>query len=203
MKRKTRIGIFGGTFNPPHNGHIKAAETFLKQLELDRLLIIPTCTPHKVYTEYVLPEVRLEMCNLAFSILDNTEISEMEIKRGGRGYTYETLQELKSDSVELYLLCGTDMFLMLDKWQEPMIIFDLATICLVRRESEEENNVEIQKKISEYKEKFGARICIIDSVAVELSSTFVRNIFSSGCSAAEYIPKNVVEFINERGLYKK
>ena len=97
-------------------------------------MIIPDCLPpHKEYSGSVTEEQRLEMCKLAFGHIENVTISDMEIKRGGRSYTSVTLEELTSPDRELYFLCGTDMFLTLESWYRPEVIFDLATICYIRR----------------------------------------------------------------------
>ena len=83
-----RLGVYGGTFSPPHLGHIESAEAFYREMKLDKLLIIPTfIPPHKEAKDDASPEDRLEMCKLAFSHIPNTEISDMEIKRGGKSYT--------------------------------------------------------------------------------------------------------------------
>ena len=98
-----RLGIYGGTFSPPHKGHVEAAEAFSREMKLDKLLIIPTFVPpHKTTADDATPEQRLEMCRLAFSHIKNAEISDMEIKRGGTSYTYLTLEELSSRDVELF-----------------------------------------------------------------------------------------------------
>ena len=203
MKQKLRVGIYGGTFNPPHNAHIKSAEVFIEKMQLDCLYIVPSCVPpHKEYAGKVSAEDRFEMCKLAFSGIHNSVISDVEIKRGGKSYTYETLNFFKSDSCELFFLCGTDMFLTLDTWKCPEVIFDLSIICLIRRESEEGNTLKIRKKLLEYKEKFNANIELIDSDVIELSSTYVREMFTGGKTTDKYIPMSVINFINERGLYK-
>ena len=203
MKQKLRVGIYGGTFNPPHMAHIKSAEAFIEKMQLDCLYIVPSCVPpHKEYAGNVSAEDRLQMCNLAFSKIHNTVISDVEIKRGGKSYTYETLNFFKGDNCELFFLCGTDMFLTLDNWKCPEVIFALSTICLIRRESDSENTVKISEKISAYKETFSAKIEVLEADAIELSSTYVREVLSNGNSTDKYIPTSVINFINERGLYK-
>ena len=203
MKQKMRVGIYGGTFNPPHKAHIKSAEAFIEKMQLDCLYIVPSCVPpHKEYAGNVSAEDRFEMCRLAFLDIPHTVISDVEIKRGGKSYTYETLSFFKDENCEIFFLCGTDMFLTLDTWKCPAVIFDLSTICLIRRESEHENTVKISEKLLEYKEKFNARIEVLYSDVIELSSTYVREILPHGKLTDKYIPMSVINFINERGLYK-
>ena len=119
---KKRVGIFGGTFNPPHIGHVEAAKAFVENACLDSLIIMPAfIPPHKEYDSIVTCEERLEMCKIAFKDVDKATVSDLEISRGGKSYTYLTLQELTSDEVELYFLCGTDMIISMDTWKNPDI----------------------------------------------------------------------------------
>lgn len=203
MNGKVRLGIFGGTFNPPHVGHVESAKRFIEALSLDKLLIIPTfIPPHKVSEGTVTPQQRLDMCALAFSDIENAEVSDIEIKRGGKSYTYLTLNELYDENTELFLLCGTDMFLTMDSWMHPEIIFDRATICYARRENDELNNIEIDKKISIYKEKFGAEVVPIDLPVIEISSSEIREGVRNSESYVDFLPDAVRKFITDRELYK-
>ena len=166
-----KLGVFGGTFDPPHNGHYNAAIEFISKLELDELLVIPTFVPpHKDRKSDTTAEERLEMTRLAFSNIPNVIVSDIEIKRGGKSYTYLTLEELTNSDTELYFLCGTDMFLTLDKWKNPEIIFNLATICCVRRETDTKNIIELQKKFDEYKIKYNSKVIFIQSKVIEVST---------------------------------
>ena len=101
--RSKSIGIFGGTFNPPHVAHVAAAEAFSRRIDPDTLMIIPDfLPPHKTFAGTVTPEQRLDMCRLAFSHIKNVQISDMEIARGGKSYTANTLTELSKTGDELY-----------------------------------------------------------------------------------------------------
>lgn len=195
-----RIGIFGGTFNPPHIGHIEAAKAFLHKAELDKLIIMPAfIPPHKELDITVTCESRLQMCKIAFDSIPKTEVSDLEISRGGKSYTYLTLQELKSADTELYFLCGTDMILTIDNWRNPDIIFSLAKICYIRRENDDETTNLIQMKSEEYLHKYGAAIIPIDADVIEISSSQIR------CDmkiAENYLTPEVAEYIDKAGLYK-
>lgn len=198
--KKERVGIFGGTFNPPHNGHVKAAETFLQQMKLDRLIIIPALIPpHKEYNSTVSSKERIDMCNLAFSDIDNAEISDIEIRRGGKSYTYLTLTELTREDRELFFLCGTDMILTMDTWKNPEIIFELASVCFVRRETVSENDSHIQHKCDEYRRDYGARIFEIKADAIDISSSEIRTLDSE---FFDYLPPKVLSYIRDKGLYQ-
>ena len=148
MTSKKKIGIYGGTFNPPHIAHVRACKAFYDCIKPDQMLVIPDfLPPHKEIAGGADTEDRLEMTRIAFSSMPYITVSEMEILRGGRSYTAITLSELKKEDNELYFLCGTDMLLTLDSWYRPDMIFDLATICYVRREDEKENDIKIFQKI--------------------------------------------------------
>ena len=195
-----RVGIFGGTFNPPHIGHIEAARAFVKAMELDTLIVMPAfIPPHKEYNSTVGCEERLEMSRLAFSDIDKATVSDLEIRRGGKSYTYLTLQELTSDGVELYFLCGTDMILTMGSWKNPEIIFSLAHICYIRRESDEEATAMIEEKCREYKLRFNARITPITAEVIEISSSDIR---SNKHGASAYLTPAVAEYVHKAGLYK-
>ena len=198
--KKRRVGIFGGTFNPPHNGHVASAEHFAEQMKLDKLLIMPAfIPPHKSYLSTVTCEERLKMCQIAFSHIGVAEISDLEIKRGGTSYTYLTLEELSDDETELFFLCGTDMILTMSAWKNPDIIFNLANICYMRREDDIENTHLIDERCREYTERYGARIYEINGEAIEISSSEIR---AFGDNVQKYVPSGVLKYIAEKGLYK-
>jgi nicotinate-nucleotide adenylyltransferase len=195
-----RIGIFGGTFNPPHIGHIEAAKAFLDKAKLDKLIIMPAfIPPHKEHDVTVSCEARIDMCKIAFGNIPKAEVSDLEITRGGKSYTYLTLEELKSADKELYFLCGTDMILTMDNWKNPDIIFSLANICYIRRESDEQTTNLIQEKCEEYLNKFGASVLPIDADVIEISSSEIRN---NTEIRNEYLTSEVAEYIKKAGLYK-
>lgn len=196
------IAVFGGTFNPPHVAHVAAAEAFSRRIDPDTLMIIPDfIPPHKSFAGTVTPSQRLDMCRLAFSHIKNVVVSDMEIARGGKSYTANTLTELSRSGCDLYFLCGTDMFLTLDSWYSPETIFKLATICYVRRETDCKLDAEVEKCRALYEKKYGARIIAIDMDTVVLSSTEVRASLSS-YGESNAIPERVMEYIRQEGLYK-
>lgn len=203
MSEKKKIGIYGGTFNPPHLAHVNACKAFYDAVKPDELLVIPDyLPPHKEIDSSVTTQDRLSMTRLAFSGLSFARVTDMEIMRGGRSFTAVTLSELKSDDNELYFLCGTDMFLTLDHWYRPDIIFSLATICYVRRENEKENDEKLVEMTNFYKEKYGAKILPVFCQVTELSSSEIREKIRCGESVDSFLGDNVIEYIRERGLYK-
>ena len=133
-----RIGIFGGTFNPPHKGHKRMALEMMRAASLDKILIIPTFTPpHKTAPELAGTEDRMKMCELLFSE-DCFEVSGIEIRREGKSYTVDTVSELKKlyPDDELFLIIGSDMLLTFHEWRKPFEILSMVTLCVATRENE-------------------------------------------------------------------
>ncbi len=198
----TRIGIYGGTFSPPHNGHIAAAKAFMEQMWLDFLYVIPTATPpHKEMDVPVDASHRLEMCRLAFSDVEGVYVSDMELRRGGRSYTVDTLRELTGPDRRLFLLCGTDMMLTLDEWREPEEIFKLSYPVYIRRERDALLDQMIVQKIADYNQKYGKVVRRIVTEPIELSSNLVRERLANGESVSHLIPASVEKYIRDNHLY--
>ena len=198
----TRIGIYGGTFSPPHNGHIAAARAFMEQMWLDYLYVIPTATPpHKEMDVPVDAAHRLEMCRLAFSDVQGVYVSDMEMRRGGRSYTVDTLRELTGPDRRLFLLCGTDMVLTLDEWREPEEIFKLSYPVYIRREKDALLDNLIVQKIADYNQKYGKVVRRIVTEPIELSSNLVRERLKNGEEVSHLIPASVEKYIRDNHLY--
>lgn len=199
----TRVGIYGGTFAPPHNGHIRAAKAFMEQMKLDYLFIIPNyIPPHKQIDASDSPLYRLKMCELAFGDIDGIVISDTEIKRGGRSYTYDTLRELERPDTRLFLLCGTDMVLTFDTWYRFEDILKMCYPVYVRRENDPLIGNMIVSKITEYYGKYGVMFRKIATEPLELSSSDVRRAVRDGEDISALVPEKVKSFIIENGLYK-
>lgn len=198
----TRIGIYGGTFSPPHNGHVAAAKAFMEQMWLDLLFVIPAAVPpHKEMECPVSAEDRYRMTQLAFAGIEGVYVSDMEIRRGGKSYTVDTLRELSGDDRRLFLLCGTDMMLTLDEWHEADEIFRLCYPVYARREKDPLLDGIIVKKIAEYKEKYGKIVRKIQLEPVEISSHRIRETLAGGGSAGEWLPPQVERYIAGKHLY--
>lgn len=196
------VGIYGGTFSPPHLGHLNAAKKFKDAFSLDELLIIPTfIPPHKQRTESTSPEDRLAMCRLSFAEIQGALISDIEIQRQGKSYTSDTLRYFTSSDARLYFLCGTDMFLTLESWHEPEVIFALADIVYISRELDEALAVECSNKTNLYREKYGARIHFLPADAVVLSSSEIREARKCGEEWKDKIVPEVADYIERKGLY--
>ena len=198
----TRIGIYGGTFSPPHNGHLLAAKTFMEQMWLDILYVIPTALPpHKELEVAVSAEDRLAMTRLAFSGMEGVYVSDMEIARGGRSYTVDTLRELYGEDRRLFLLCGTDMMLTLDTWRSPEEIFRMSYPVYIRRDNDRSLDEPIIQKIADYHQKYGKVVRKLVTEPIELSSHEVREKLQKGESISSLVPPAVEKYIRDKALY--
>ncbi len=196
------IGIYGGTFSPPHLGHVHAAKMLKEILVLDKLVIIPTfIPPHKHRTENTSAADRLAMCRLAFPSSEGYEVSDIEIKRQGKSYTSDTLRALHASDKHLYFLCGTDMFLTLEQWHEPEVVFALADIVCVSRDNSAETREKLVELADHYSQKYGAKIHLLHCEAIELSSSEIRESRKSGREWYTKVSASVADYIEEKGLY--
>lgn len=197
-----RIGIFGGTFNPPHLGHKRLAETMLKAARLDKILIMPTYTPpHKKGSDLASEKDRLNMCRLLFKE-SRFQVSDLEITRGGKSYTVDTIRELKKlyPDDELFLIIGSDMLLSFDRWYKFEEILENVTLCVATRE----NDISAEDLLSYAKDKLklDTEDIIISSVeAFVCSSTQVRNLIKEESDTEEILEKSVKGYIDMRKLY--
>lgn len=197
-----RIGIYGGTFDPPHKGHRYAAEDAAEQLGLERLLVIPAgIPPHKeLQSQSASGKQRMEMAALAFADLLCAEISDLELLRSGRSYTIDTVEALRSEypAAELFLLMGTDMLLCLDSWKESKRLLSLVKIGVFCRS--DADAAAISAKSVQLRAQFGAEITEIRHRATEVSSTLLRDAYPHRGGAAETVP-DVYAYIVKNGLY--
>lgn len=197
-----RIGIFGGTFSPPHKGHVNAASCFKKEFDLDALLIVPASVPpNKGGTEILPGKHRAEMCKLAFAGIPGCEVSEIELKRGGTSYTYLTLTELSAPDRELYLLMGSDMFLTLGSWRRPDEILRLATIVAAGRVNDREIGEQMERTRKRLLSEYGGDIRFLDNPVVEVSSTFLREKIEAGEDVSLWLDDDVRNYIEKENLY--
>lgn len=199
------IGIYGGTFNPPHVGHIRAAAQAIETLGLDKLLLIPDrIAPHKALPgNSPDPVQRLEMLRLGADH-PKMEVCDLELRREGPSYTFETVAQLRQlyPQARLYLLVGTDMFLTLEKWFRAEDIFRLADIVLMRRETDAGLTGLLSETAEQYRARFGARIHEIDEPPLEVSSTELRERLRAGLPTDGLLPGVVADYIEKNKLYR-
>lgn len=199
-----RVGIYGGTFAPIHNGHVNAAKLFMEQMRLDYLFVIPAAIPpHKQIDASDDPTHRLNMCALAFGDMDGVVVSDMEIRRGGKSYTVDTLRELSAKGRRLLLLCGTDMVLSFDTWYQYKEILELCYPVYIRRESDKMLDAMIVSKLTKYYEESGKMFRKIVGEPMEISSTAIREKVRRGEDISSLVPPSVAEYIRLYGLYRE
>jgi len=197
-----RIGIYGGTFNPPHLGHVRAAQHAIGQLQLDKLLVIPSCiSPHKQLPENsATARQRLQMLQMCIDSIPGAEISDIELQRGGASYTYETVEQISREypHKELILFMGTDMFLSFHTWKNPAQIIQNAALGIFYRGQKGE--IEAIAKQKKFLESKGARVYLVENPITEISSTDLRRMLRFQC-AEEFIDQGVLDYICNNRLY--
>lgn len=197
-----RIGFFGGTFNPPHNGHLNLARRWSGRLALDKFLIIPTgMPPHKEASD-VPGEMRLEMCRIAAAESDGLlEASDFEVRRSGKSYsviTLSALHETYPDS-DIYMVMGADMFVTLETWYDFERLKTLATFCTMPRDGVS------AAELNRYRRHLARAGCtgiVADEPEVNISSSAIRDRVKNGLSIDDMVPSGVERYIREHGLYR-
>jgi len=197
-----KIGIYGGTFNPPHTGHMQAAKQAVALLKLDKLLLIPDrIAPHKeIPTGSPTPEQRLEMLRIGAAECPEMEVSDIELRREGPSYSYLTVEALRRQypDAQLILLMGTDMFLSFHTWREPERILKHATLgVFYRGEKGEKEKILAQKRAME---EAGAKVELVENQILSISSTQLRRLIAFRC-AGEFLPAGVGDYIQRNELY--
>ncbi len=192
-----KIGLFGGTFNPPHNTHVNIAKQAVKQLNLDKLLIVPCgIPPHK--RSDVDKLTRLQLSKLAFSDVVNAEVWDYEITKEGKSYTVETLRQVKRicPEAELYLIIGGDSLINFDTWYCPSEIAALSTLVVAARAGNMPRKV-----VEDVKAKYNAEIKLLNVVPNDVSSTEIRLRYQFGKDNADFVPSSVDGYVKRNGLY--
>jgi len=196
-----KIGILGGTYNPPHTGHLHAAVAARDTLGLDRVILLPSfIPPHKTMPRHTPDaEARLAMTRLAAAEI-GAEVSDLEIRRGGTSYTADTLAEFARlyPGDMLWFIMGTDMFLTVQNWVRPHEIFALSRIAVVLREDSDAARVKAHK--IELEKAFSCHIDLVDVKAHPISSTELReNVLDE--EHQMYLPKSVLDYIKQHRFY--
>ncbi|MFL5861400.1 MAG: nicotinate-nucleotide adenylyltransferase [Solirubrobacteraceae bacterium] len=196
-----RIGILGGTFNPPHLAHLVCAQEAHRELGLDRVMFIPAAIPpHKPVEGEPGAQHRLELCRLAIGDDDRFAVSDLELRRAGPSYTVDTLKELSSRSTtnELFLILGGDIAAGLPEWREPERVLELATVAIARRRGTARGTV--QRALDQLKGGDRARFFAMPRIGI--SSTMVRRRIQAGQPIRYFVPDGVMHYIETHGLYR-
>lgn len=195
-----KLAMYGGTFNPIHNGHLHLAQEFRRRLQLDRILLIPTrVPPHKTVPDLASAEDRFRMCQLAAEP-HGFEVSDLELRREGPSYTADTLRELHAlyPGAQLYLITGADMFLTLEQWHDSTALLRLARLCAAPRDESGRHEL---LKYAEHLRRLGAQTCVENIPLLPVSSTLVRRRVRAGESVAKLVPTAVEQYIIRHHLY--
>ena len=202
-----KLGIYGGTFGPVHLGHIRAAHAFLDTCALDRLYILPTAIPpHKAASAQDTPEDRLHMLRLAFAEEAYHDprivVSDYEQTRGGKSYTILTLEHFSKESEDITMLCGTDMFLTLERWYRGEDILRKTRICCLCRDDDPTADTQIQQTAAHYRNAYGTDVILPPYSPLVISSTAVRARIAAGHPTNDVLPASVRRYIDEHHLYR-
>jgi nicotinate-nucleotide adenylyltransferase len=195
------IGILGGTFNPPHVGHLVMVQEALDQLGLDRVVLMPVAEPpHKEALADPGADVRLELCRLAAGDLNAVDVSDLEIERGGPSYTVDTLRALHDRVPEhaLTFIVGGDMAHSLASWREPEAILGMARLAVAERDGLRRED--IAKRLEPLHS--GDRVVFFDMPRIDLSSSAIRDRVAAGRPIRYLVPDPVIEAIESRRLYR-
>lgn len=192
ISKNEKIGIFGGTFNPPHLGHLIMAEQVKDQLGLDRILFMPTAEPpHSSAEKRTIPsEVRVEMLDLALMDNPDFELELYEVERGGKNYSFDTMKALIDlyPGVEFYFIIGGDMIADLPTWYRIDELVEIVQFVGIERPG--------------FTVDTDYPIIMVDTTSTDISSSVIRDKVSRNCSIQYLVPAAVKEYIELEGLYK-
>jgi nicotinate-nucleotide adenylyltransferase len=196
-----RVGILGGTFNPPHLGHLVCAQEAYLQFELDLVTLMPArIPPHKPVEDEPGVEHRFELCRLAVAGDERMTVSDLETTRPGTSYTVDTLEELhkRDPDSELFLIVGGDVAAGLPQWREPTRVLELAALAVAKRRGTSRSRV--QRALDEL--GGGARAQVFRMPRICVSSTLVRRRVRAGQPIRYLVPDAVARYIEREGLYR-
>lgn len=181
----TRIGVFGGQFDPPHNGHLAVVRAARDQLGLDRVLVVPTPHPPHRPSPQTPAETRYRLARAAFAGEPRVEVSRLELDRGGPSYTVDTLAELAAPDRELFLILGADQLAALPSWHRPARVRELARIAVAARPGAPHADDAVELVMA----------------PVDVSSSELRQVIAAGADVTGLVPGEVAAAIEREGLY--
>lgn len=218
MRKKHRVGLLGGTFNPIHIGHLRAAEEVREILALERVYFIPAAMPPlKDLTKIASPDNRIKMVELAIQGNPFFELSDVELKREGTSYTVDTLGYFASKfpEFELYFILGTDLFPEMDTWKEYKRLFELSNFAVITRPGFSKDlsstfplalkdDFQYHKNegsMTFYMHKSSKLLVLVQIEGIQVSATRIRNLLNKNRSIKYLVPLEVEEYILENKLY--
>lgn len=209
-----RVGVYGGTFNPIHDGHIGCIHTVIEKMQLDELLVIPASqSPHRALVDGPSPQQRLTMVQLGVKGQDKVTVDDREIRRGGLSYTIDTLTELVKPTKEVFLIIGLDQFEVFDEWKDFDRILDMVHLVVTSRPGCHwpSDVLDLPQGVGAFVESFdpkeiqlssGKKIFFLQLDDIDVTSTEIRKGLRMGGIAEQQIPVAVKDFIISEGLYE-
>lgn len=195
----TKVGVLGGTFDPVHLAHLNCANKAYEILGLDEIAFVPAGRPSfKLDKKLANIEDRIEMCEIAVSGHQEYKVCDIEAKREGVSYTIDTINDLLAHQyrhAKLFFIIGSDAFLTLPKWKRASDLAELVDFAIFMRSDDDE------KRVAQVAKDLNARIHLINSDRVDISSSQIRAMIQNGESVSEYLPRGIDEYITEKGLY--
>lgn len=217
MKKLRRLGLFGGTFNPIHYGHLRSAEEVAEALRLSELWFIPAALPpHKAPEEVTPFDLRLEMTRLAVGRHPVLKVSDLEGRRPGKSYTIQTLRILREqlgEKTELYYILGLDAILEIDTWKDYRDLFTLAHFVVLDRPHYNRSRLgevlksEVHQDFRElpdgggFQHPSGCRVLFQETTLMDISATQIRRLVRAGRSVRYLLPEAVRRYILQKKLY--
>jgi len=200
-----RIGVFGGSFDPVHHGHLRLADCSWRQAALDRVEFVPAAQqPHKPHGPVASEADRVAMLQLAVAGRAEFAVSTVEIDRGGPSYTVETLRQMHAQrpDTELFFLMGADSLADLPNWRDPDVICELATLVVVRRAGTPEPAFDALRSLVSPKRLEEIRTAQVEMPATPISSSLIRRRIAEGGEWQSLVPAAVAAYIQEKALYR-
>lgn len=196
-------GVFGGTFDPPHTGHLILAELARSALRLSEVVFIPAAQPpHKLDEQFADATDRMEMTRRAIAGNERFSLSTIELDRDGASYTVDTLRQLRQEwgeTVDIYFILGADSLVDFPTWYNPAEILEMCRLAVVRRPGVEVDFAELETQLPGIED----RTYFVPAPLIEISSTKVRERVAAGRSVRYLVPRAVEKYIYEYGLYKR
>jgi nicotinate-nucleotide adenylyltransferase len=215
--RPKRLGLFGGTFNPIHYGHLRTAEEVIEALELHRLWFIPAAQPpHKTIQQVTPFEMRLEMTRLAVGRHPRITVSDIESRRPGKSYSYETLRQVREESGpdwELYFVLGLDSILEITTWKNYPELFNLCHFVVLDRPGYDRSQLEgvLRREVDPrfqplpeaagFQHPNGSKVYFLATTLMDISATRIRSLAGQGRSIRYLLPERVRRYIIKNKLY--
>ncbi|WP_066646270.1 nicotinate-nucleotide adenylyltransferase [Christensenella timonensis] len=197
-----KVGILGGTFNPPHNGHVDMARQVKREFALDEVYLMPSGIPPHKKEDIAPTRMRLKMTELCVAGEDGLKLLDIETKRKGYTYTADTMRELKEKNPETdyYFIIGADTVFELTSWHAFRELFSLTRFICVRRSTHD--MLRLSAEIARLRENYHANIVLSEYTGLFVSSSYIRERVERGKSIEGLVPKSVEEYIIANGLYR-